>query len=114
MNLAKKTHINELFGFYEKLLTDKQQAYLRYYFEDDYSIVEIAEAETVSRQAVSDNINRAIEQLEKYESILHLQVDFAKRQALEKDVEQYIETHYPDDNVLKLLVQKLLTTEIDN
>ena len=70
MNLAKKTHINELFGFYEKLLTDKQQAYLRYYFEDDYSIVEIAEAETVSRQAVSDNINRAIEQLEKYENIL--------------------------------------------
>ena len=61
-----------------------------------------------------DNINRAIEQLEKYENILHLQVDFSKRQSLEKDVEQYIETHYPDDNVLKLLVQKLLTTEIDN
>ncbi|TYC46196.1 YlxM family DNA-binding protein [Leuconostoc litchii] len=114
MNLAKKNHINELFGFYEKLLTAKQQAYLRYYFENDYSIVEIAEAEAVSRQAVSDNINRAVEQLEKYENALHLQVDFVKRQALESEVEQYIETHYPNDNVLKLLVQKLLTTEIDN
>ncbi len=114
MDLTKKNHINALFGFYDQLLTEKQQQYLQYYFEDDFSIVEIANAEAVSRQAVSDNINRAIELLEKYECILHLQANFESRQVIENEVQQYINTHYQSDDVLKLLVQKLLNTEMDN
>ena len=114
MDLTKKNHINALFGFYDQLLTEKQQQYLQYYFEDDFSIVEIANAESVSRQAVSDNINRAIELLEKYESLLHLQANFESRQVIENEVQQFINTHYQSDDVLKLLVQKLLNTEMDN
>jgi uncharacterized protein len=93
MNFKEKNHINGLFGFYGELLTIKQQDYLRYYFEDDYSIVEIAEVETVSRQAVSDNIKRGIDQLLKYEHVLHLQENLRHVQQLRrkfKIILQYI------------------------
>ena len=40
--LEKKNRINMLFDFYEQLLTEKQQTFLKYYFHDDYSLGEIA------------------------------------------------------------------------
>ncbi|CCF26531.1 YlxM family DNA-binding protein [Leuconostoc citreum] len=114
MNFEEKNRINGLFGFYGELLTAKQQDYLRYYFEDDYSIVEIAEAELVSRQAVSDNIKRGIDQLVKYEHVLHLQRNFEARSAIEKQVQAYIDLHYRDDETLKQLVSQLLAHEIED
>lgn len=35
--LEKTNRINLLFAFYERLLTDKQQTFLKYYFHDDFS-----------------------------------------------------------------------------
>ena len=35
--------LNNLFDIYHPLLTDKQQAYFKYYFREDYSLSEIAE-----------------------------------------------------------------------
>ncbi|AFT81355.1 DNA-binding protein [Leuconostoc carnosum] len=114
MKFEKKNYINALFGFYGELLTTKQRDYLQYYFEDDYSIVEIAEVETISRQAVSDNIKRAIEQLEKYEYVLHLMKDFQARSAIENQVRDYIEMHYNEDIQLKQLVSQLMAHEIED
>ena len=114
MNFKERNHINGLFGFYGELLTIKQQDYLRYYFEDDYSIVEIAEVETVSRQAVSDNIKRGIDQLLKYEHVLHLQEKFETRSAIETQVQDYIAVYYNKDNELKKLVSQLMAHEIED
>ncbi|MGX7051087.1 YlxM family DNA-binding protein [Leuconostoc palmae] len=114
MKFEEKNHINSLFGFYGVLLTTKQQDYLRYYFEDDYSIVEIAEAEVVSRQAVSDNIKRGIEQLLKYEQKLNLQRDFEARSAIEKKVLSYIDKNYSEDVQLQTLVSQLMAHEIED
>ena len=50
--LAKTNRINMLFDFYELLLTEKQQTFLKYYFHDDYSLGEIAAEFDISRQAV--------------------------------------------------------------
>lgn len=36
--LEKTNRINLLFAFYERLLTDKQQTFLKYYFHDDFSL----------------------------------------------------------------------------
>ena len=114
MNFAEKNQITRLFGFYGGLLTLKQQDYLRYYFEDDYSIVEIAEAEHVSRQAVSDNIKRGIDQLVKYEQVLHLQADFEARAAIEQQVQDYISLYYNKDDQLKKLLSQLMAHEIED
>ncbi|MFC5649039.1 YlxM family DNA-binding protein [Paenibacillus solisilvae] len=61
-----------LFDFYELLLTDKQQTFLKYYFHDDYSLGEIAAEFDISRQAVYESVKRAEAVLESYESKLHL------------------------------------------
>ena len=52
--LEKKQRVNLLMDCYSDLLTEKQQMYLDYYYHDDYSLSEIAEALNVSRIAVFD------------------------------------------------------------
>lgn len=113
MDLAKKTKVNALFDCYGALLTTKQAEYLRDYFEDDYSIIEIAKAENVSRQAISDNLKRTVEQLEHYEQALHLYCDFQSRQRLEADLAEYVQQHYQQDQQLMLLVERLRNQEIN-
>ncbi|MFB9329670.1 putative DNA-binding protein [Paenibacillus aurantiacus] len=78
--LAKTTRINMLFDFYEPLLTEKQQIFLKYYFHDDYSLGEIAAEFEVSRQAVYEHIKRAETVLEGYESKLKLLAKHDARQ----------------------------------
>ncbi|MNW28881.1 putative DNA-binding protein [compost metagenome] len=70
--LEKTTRINLLFDFYEPLLTDKQQMFLKYYFHDDFSLGEIAAEFEISRQAVYEHIKRAEQVLDMYEEKLGL------------------------------------------
>ncbi|AKG35270.1 putative DNA-binding protein [Paenibacillus durus] len=70
--LEKTNRINLLFAFYEPLLTDKQQTFLKYYFHDDFSLGEIAAEFEISRQAVYEHIKRAEQVLENYENKLGL------------------------------------------
>lgn len=43
---------------YSDLLTEKQQTYLEYYYQEDYSLSEIAQILDVSRNAVFDNLKK--------------------------------------------------------
>ena len=47
-----------LYDYYGKMLTDKQQEYIDMRYNQDLSLGEIAEIESVSRQAVFDNLSR--------------------------------------------------------
>jgi predicted DNA-binding protein YlxM (UPF0122 family) len=80
--LAKTNRINMLFDFYEPLLTEKQRTFLSYYFHDDYSLGEIAEQFSVSRQAIYEHIKRAGTMLEEYEAKLQLLVKHERRQRI--------------------------------
>lgn len=87
--LEKTNRINLLFDFYQELLTDKQQMFLKYYFHDNYSLSEIAAEFAISRQAVYEHIKRAEHILEDYEAKLHLLADHERRtKALGKIREQ--------------------------
>ncbi len=70
--LEKTTHMNLLYDFYQNLLTERQRKYMEYYYHDDLSLSEIAEQFQVSRQAVFENLKRAEQLLEQYESHLQL------------------------------------------
>jgi predicted DNA-binding protein YlxM (UPF0122 family) len=72
--LEKTIRINMLFDFYQTLLTDKQQTFLRCYYHDDFSLGEIASEFEISRQAVFEHIKRAEHMLEEYEQKLRLLV----------------------------------------
>ncbi|MCQ2749529.1 MAG: DNA-binding protein [Clostridia bacterium] len=63
---------NLLLDFYGKLLTDKQREMYTLKYEDDLSITEIAEEFGISKQGVSDSINKTEKALNDYENKLHL------------------------------------------
>lgn len=81
-DFEKNLRINLLLDFYGNLLTDKQLETLQLYFREDLSLQEIANIYQVSRNAVYDNIQKAIKILETYENKLQLLAKFEKRKEL--------------------------------
>ncbi|BDR56106.1 YlxM family DNA-binding protein [Xylocopilactobacillus apis] len=67
MNYVEKLRITQLIDVYGELLTDKQRDYLTFYYDEDLSLNEIGEYFKISRQAVSENLRRSVQQLENYE-----------------------------------------------
>ncbi|WP_371264681.1 YlxM family DNA-binding protein [Paenibacillus sp. CF384] len=92
-----------LFDFYEKLLTEKQQTFLKYYFHDDYSLGEIAAEFDISRQAVYEHVKRAETVLESYEGKLQL---LAKHEATARMLAQL------EELVEQVVTQKELSMEL--
>lgn len=72
MSLESMIRMNQLFAYYQDLLTDKQREMLSLYYEEDYSLAEIADYYQVSRQAVHDTLKRSEKALEQYEASLNL------------------------------------------
>ena len=68
----QRIRLSKLFSLYGSLLTEKQYQCLSYFFDDDYSLSEIADELQVSRQAVHDLLKRMEQTLERYEAKLHL------------------------------------------
>ena len=63
-------HFLRLWDLYSPLLTSTQREITDLYFNYDLSLGEIAEQKEVSRQSVSDCLNKCRKQLEKYEEKL--------------------------------------------
>lgn len=100
--LEKTTRINFLFDFYHKLLTEKQQNYMKMYYLEDLTLSEISELFTVSRQAVYDNIKRTEAMLESYEEKLHLYDKFSQRSKIFSEIERKAE-----NQTISRLIQQL-------
>lgn len=64
--------ISMLLEIYGNLLTTKQYNSINMYYNDDFSLSEIAEEEGISRQAVRDNITNAKEKLFNFEEKLKI------------------------------------------
>ena len=102
--LEKKEHIILLHDMYGDLLTDKQNQYISLYYEEDLSLSEIADDLHVSRNAVYDNLKRAIKLMEKYEDKLHLLERHQKRMALIDEIEEENKKKHVDiDEYLEML-----------
>ncbi|SDL65984.1 hypothetical protein SAMN04487759_11127 [Kandleria vitulina] len=86
--LEKKEHVILLMDCYKEMLTDKQKEYLELYYEEDLSLSEIADDLGVSRNAVYDNLRRALKSMERYEEKLQLLEKHKERMALIDKIEQ--------------------------
>ena len=103
-SLEKKQRVNLLMDCYSDLLTEKQQTYLEYYYQEDYSLSEIAQILDVSRNAVFDNLKKAVHSLENYEEKLQLLKKHQERLDLIQRIEYDISSdHKSLDEYLELL-----------
>lgn len=103
-SLEKKQRVNLLMDCYCDLLTEKQQLYLEYYYQEDYSLSEIAEILDVSRNAVFDNLKKAVHSLENYEEKLQLLKKHQERLDLIERIEEDISSeHKSIEEYLELL-----------
>ena len=86
--MAKNLDIILLYDIYGDMLTQKQQDFIGYYYNDDLSLAEIAENEGITRQGVRDAIKRAEAQLLSFEEHLGL---YEKNEALRSGLEEISE-----------------------
>ena len=61
--ILHRVAIDWLLGIYGPMLTDKQRELAGLYYEEDYSLAEIAQQTGVSRQSVYDTLQRVEKQL---------------------------------------------------
>jgi predicted DNA-binding protein YlxM (UPF0122 family) len=57
--MSKNLHISALLDVYGAFLGDKPRTLTEYYYNEDFSLSEIAENEGITRQGVRDQIKRA-------------------------------------------------------
>lgn len=108
MELEKTVQMNMLFSFYGALLTPKQAQYMSDYYEEDYTLAEIADNYGVSRQAIYDSIKRAEESLIDYEAKLHLLQEFEARQDILEKIKRHIDEKYENDEQLNELINQIV------
>lgn len=79
--MEKLVRLALLYDFYGPLLTEKQRQFIELYYQQDWSLGEIAAHFGVSRQAVYDLLRRAEGALEEYEEKLRLVERFWEQRA---------------------------------
>lgn len=67
-----------LYDYYKALLKDNQAAVIDMYYNQDYSLSEIAENMNISRQGVYDALKRAENSLTEYEDKIKLHYKYKK------------------------------------
>ena len=86
----KIIYYGTLLELYGELLTDKQYSAIDKYYNMDLSLSEIAQEDRITRQAVRDNIKKAEEKLEFFESKLKLYKNFKKEDNIVSKLEKNI------------------------
>jgi len=71
-DMQQRIELNFLLDFYGPLLTEHRRELMRLYCEEDLSLAEIADQLEITRQGVSDAVNKARRQLSDYEEKLGL------------------------------------------
>ncbi len=85
MEFEEKIKLNRLFDIYKNLLSEGQREVMDEYLSFDFTISEIAENLSISRQAVLDSVTKAEKKLKNLEEKL----SFSERlDKLEREIEK--------------------------
>ena len=89
--MAKNLDVIILFDIYGDMLTQKQQDFIGYYYNDDLSLAEIAENEGITRQGAHDQIKRAEAKLLEWEEKCRYCEKILKLKELSQNDENFTE-----------------------
>lgn len=108
-HVEKNLEIGTLLDFYADLLTENQRQALNLYYNEDFSLSEIAEQQGITRQAVRDTIQKAQTQLFELENKLRLSQKFNSMRKKMKLITETIEKLLleKDVNKIKSLVSEM-------
>ncbi|HWP96504.1 MAG TPA: YlxM family DNA-binding protein [Syntrophomonadaceae bacterium] len=101
--LDKVERIVLLNDFYGPLLTAKQRDVMHLYYENDWSLAEIAQSMDISRQAVYDLLHRASGALEDYETRLGLMGKFLTSRVRWQEIYDLLENGIDHERVQRVL-----------
>ena len=71
MNIEERVQIAILNKYYGKMLTERQQSILNMYVDNNLSLAEVSTELGISRQAVKDALDNAMQTLKNMEEKLH-------------------------------------------
>ena len=95
------TDVCLLLDFYSGILTERQRELLNLYYNDDWSLSEIAETDGASRQAVHSVIRRGVDRLEEIEDSLALVEQHRELNHLLTEIKQVVkDDEHADLNAL--------------
>ena len=112
MVLEKTARMNLLFDFYGQLLTSRQNAAIELYYGQNFSLKEIAEEVSVSRQAVHDNLKRAEQLLTEYEEKLGLTAKFLEQREKLSEMADLLDSYYIGGDVGQYRRARAILTEL--
>ncbi len=94
----KNLNVGYLLDFYGELLPERKRSVLEMYYNEDYSLAEIAEVIDISRQGVRDIIKKTESELFFYEEKLGLAKKMLQVEAYADSLCQLAEDHHlPSD-----------------
>lgn len=97
--MEEKVEISILLEIYGKLLTEKQYQFMNDYYNNDLSLSEIAENESITRQAVMRIIQKSKNKLKEYEQKLQI---MKKQEEIKKNIEILKKDIKPNKNLDKI------------
>ncbi len=104
--MEKNVKVSMLCQIYGELLTEKQFKFLDDYYNNDFSLSEIAENNGITRQAVRDNIVKGENKLFEYEEKLGIMKKTLKQeQQIVKILSELtkIQTKFSDEEIASIL-----------
>ena len=104
--MEKNVKVSMLCQIYGELLTEKQFKFLDDYYNNDFSLSEIAENNGITRQAVRDNIVKGEKKLFEYEEKLGIMKKTLKQeQQIVKILSELtkIQTKFSDEEIASIL-----------
>lgn len=96
-----------LFDFYGELLTEKQKMIFEMYYLNDFSLSEIGDELSISRQAVRDQIKRTEKILLTYEQKLSLVKRFNDERLLVREIKTIIEELEKNNEFDKPVIEEI-------
>lgn len=90
--MSKDLSVGVLMDFYGELLTEKQRDTMDMYYNNDYSLAEIAQNLDISRQGVRDFIVRGEKQLEEFENKLKMVKKYETIMKNAEEIEKILKT----------------------
>ena len=101
-----------LYDYYGELLTEKQRGLFDLYYNQDYSLSEIASAAGISRQGVHDLVRRCSQTLAGYEEKLHLVSRFMTVKEKVQRINELLEGYQEQDTSGVMLEIRRISDEI--